>query len=322
MGYIRRLLPFLTTLALLTPQPSQYNGVETFAGDQAVTSGLRLLGYRIIPFDIRLDASHNLLCRVGFLAVLAAIMRTSRRGILWLAPPCSSWVWMSRHSTGRNRGALGNQENENVVRQNHLVSRVCYLVALAWKRGLYFIIEQPSSSVMWEHPRLRKLLERINRKMGIHTANIHLGCFTLEQPKEVTLQGNAPHIQRLSRRMTTEERALMRDNGHRKPTATHWVSKDGKKRSRGSEDLKATQSYPTGFGCHHALAYIDEVPLVAPSDSQPGLCLSPSDTESDSSMSSADSCLGDFLAHDDSFFAAASSSSAELSREMQVRLRD
>ncbi len=44
-----------------------------------------------------------LICfKVGFLAAVATILRVHMNGLVWLAPPCSTWVWMSRHSTGRS----------------------------------------------------------------------------------------------------------------------------------------------------------------------------------------------------------------------------
>lgn len=41
--------------------------------------------------------------KVGFLTAIVTILRLAINGIAWFAPPCSTWVWMSRHSTGRGK---------------------------------------------------------------------------------------------------------------------------------------------------------------------------------------------------------------------------
>ena len=49
-------------------------------------------------------------------------------GHLWLGCPCSSWVWLSRHSTKRNRlRPRGRKTLKSVKMANRLVRRVCYL---------------------------------------------------------------------------------------------------------------------------------------------------------------------------------------------------
>ena len=42
-----------------------------------------------------------------------------------------------------------------------------YVLVLALKRGVHFIIEQPKSSVMWLHPRMKQFLEDADDKMFI-----------------------------------------------------------------------------------------------------------------------------------------------------------
>ncbi len=76
--------------------------VELFAGESAISRGLSAFGYNGHRFDARYSESHNFLTPVGYLAAVAAIMRIHVNGVVWFGPPCSTWVWMSRHSTKRN----------------------------------------------------------------------------------------------------------------------------------------------------------------------------------------------------------------------------
>ena len=72
MGYMKRLLPILFGLGLitsdleLTTQPGElHDYVEWFSGDRAISRGMVLLGYSGRSFDIRYHDCHNLLTPAG-----------------------------------------------------------------------------------------------------------------------------------------------------------------------------------------------------------------------------------------------------------------
>ena len=167
---------------------------------------------------------------------------------------------------------------------------------------------------MLQYRRLKKLL----KSMGddICTALVQLGSFNLEMQKEVALTGWAPHIANLERRMTTWERGLMRDGGHQKQSAHHW-SENGKKRSRGADDLKPSQAYPTGFGCHHALAFAEVNPPTYPGRSQSSDLLLDDDSHSDSSIDDEDPALADLRTNDPSLFVGRKQTLGELRVPLQ-----
>ena len=321
-GRLRRLLPFLIGLHLITPQlevihlPDK-DFAEFFAGDQAVTDGLRLLGFKGDPVDVRINSFHNLLTPTGFFIALTIIMRVRKGGVCWFAPPCSSWVWMSRASTGRAESRpLGNDDRANVRIQNILVSRVTYLLHLCWARGAHFLIEQPASSVMFLHPVLNKFIQKLGSAW--HSVTLHMGCYSLEMPKETILCGWAPWLYKLERRMTPTERYYM-NRTKTKDTATHWVDKGtGKKRTRGGKDLKSSQSYPMSFGCAHALAYDEfkskEVRISSDDDSWPGLIDLSGDDNSDGE---GEECFADIYENKPELFVG----KAALAKETDVALR-
>jgi hypothetical protein len=319
MGHIQRLLPILIGLGCIGPnlqvttKPSR-NFVEFFAGDRSVTLGLRLIGYVGTPVDVRLNEGHDFMTPLGFLLAVAMIWSVAPGGLVWFAPPCSTWVWMSRHSTGRDKEVKGKTSNPNIQRQNCLVSRLCYLIVLCWHRSVTFVIEQPASTIMFKYPRLKKLLDRFGD--CINWAYVEMGCWSREMAKNTVLVGSGPHINRMGRRMTAQERKWMR-GGHQKESATHWTSTHGKKRSRGGKDLKPSQSYPMGFGCMHALEYKASFPPSNPSDSEPPPLID-LDTDSDSSLDGMDDpCLADLKYNDAEWFCG----SGQMSQEKNVPLK-
>jgi len=236
MGHIARMMPFLLALSLVGPvvPPAVHEFMEHFAGDAAVSQGMRLVGFSGVTFDLRISRLHDLLTPVGLLATLTACMKLRRRALAWFAPPCSTWVWMSRSSTGRAVTVTGDPANENVQAQNILVRRLVHILTLLIKRGVYFIIEQPKSSVMFNHPAVKRFKERYEDR--IEEADLQMGHWTLENRKDTTLWGWAPHLSsdRINRKMTRQERAWMADG--QKVQTTHYWTQNGKKRSRGTEN--------------------------------------------------------------------------------------
>ena len=121
---------------------------------------------------------------------------------------------MSSSSTGRYLDVLGNQSNPMIRAQNALVARIVYVLILCIKRGVQWIVEQPTSSTLWSHPRwvylqrrYAAVIEDITLEMGAHT----LDCF-----KSTRLVGTATYIKKLGRSMTAWERDATRRNEDRK----------------------------------------------------------------------------------------------------------
>jgi hypothetical protein len=224
----------------------------------------------------------------GFCLAVMMILKMKPGAVLWLAPPCGSWVWLSRWSTGRGPlSVLGKTYIDNIAAQNALVGRLCYIIALATKRNVYWVIEQPSSSLMWNHPRLERLMAKLGQT--ISQAFLEMGAWHMLCRKDTFLKGHAPHLEQMQRRMSSKQKMWMKTNGHKINLATR---REGK--STGDEDgLKASQSYPLLFGIDHALAYKSLLPCT---DDPPSFADCLADDISDSDMSSDDSCLEALLA--------------------------
>jgi hypothetical protein len=124
---------------------------ELFAGEAAVSRGFAALGCTGCALDVRFSADHDLLSPTGFLTALRAVLRVQQGGLLWAAPPCSTWVWLSRASTGRDKRVEGDAHNDYVQGQNALVCRLVLLLRLCMRRGVYWIVEQPRSTLMFEY---------------------------------------------------------------------------------------------------------------------------------------------------------------------------
>ena len=105
--------------------------VETFAGEANGSCGMRSLSYEGVSLDLRRNYAHDFLTPAGFMATLSAVLRIRPGGVLWAGPPCSTWVYMSRHSTGRDKDVRGNWKSSSyVASQRALVCRLLVILQL------------------------------------------------------------------------------------------------------------------------------------------------------------------------------------------------
>ncbi len=118
---------------------------EIFAGEGTVSGSLGLLGYRGRALDRDHVAQMDLLQPLGLLMAVRMACSIRPRGVMWMAPPCSSWAWLTRHSSGRDLCTEGDLTQAEIVAQNTLLERVVMLCDLLSSRGCYWIIEQPAS---------------------------------------------------------------------------------------------------------------------------------------------------------------------------------
>jgi hypothetical protein len=131
-GVPRVLLRIMVSLSLLDLPRTPIDVLELFAGARAVTRACQAIGLVSIPFEIKINPKFFDLCSpVGFLTALFLCMRLKSNGMLWLAPVCSSWVFMNRGTSQRSWwNPLGQDTYESVRQGNLQVSRCMLLVRL------------------------------------------------------------------------------------------------------------------------------------------------------------------------------------------------
>ena len=204
---------------------------------------------------------------------------------------------MSRGSTGRSKSdPLGFTSVECVAAQNRLVKRVVLLLRFVVCMGLFWILEQPTSSILQDHPTFQRNAKRLGKKQAF----LWMRCFGAATPKGTQLWGNAPWLKKTQRKLRKSE--LLGDETLK--VVKYTKKADGSKSVSGDSGLKATQSYPPLFGaaiCSYHKAFLDKnVGSLA------------SDTELSSSTStnssSDDSCIADILS-DSEFMKGLSSTS-------------
>ena len=146
--------------------------------------------------------------------------------------------------------AQGQRCHKYVRDANCMTSRAAMLMLFGLCLDCEVILEQPLSSLMFLHPRMRQLVDLsvyrcIRPLLQITT---FMGSFGAESLKPTFLVGSPPWLDKL-RRDAEWFRSASSTQPHR--TATYKEDDFGMTRFTGDQGLKATQIYPVGYG--HAI---------------------------------------------------------------------
>ncbi|CAL1133092.1 unnamed protein product, partial [Cladocopium goreaui] len=111
---------------------------------------------------------------------------------------------------------------------NRLARRLCYLLELAYRKGCYYIVEQPVSSLLFCYKPLRRLLKR----HGAIRVTCALGAYHAPTLKQVILWGTAPFLSDLALQPSPFKRSQLRKVRSFLKLETTKVYIDGKGRKR------------------------------------------------------------------------------------------
>ena len=117
--------------------------VELFSGRESVVTAARVDGFAAMPFDKARAlgagqaapggvASEDLMIPDGFRTALFLIFRLRQRGLLWTAPPCTSFPPVCRRQSGRSRTNVAGDTTANFVRMgNSIAQAAAFLMTVA-----------------------------------------------------------------------------------------------------------------------------------------------------------------------------------------------
>ena len=120
-------------------------------------------GRSSIPIDLEIDPhGMDLTTSRGFSNAIYQLLNVRPGGGHTSAPVCSTWVFMSRGSTLRSVASpLGRSDSESVRIGNLLAARAIILLLIASAKSIFWILEQPGTSIMYLHPLFQRLIKLI-----------------------------------------------------------------------------------------------------------------------------------------------------------------
>eukprot|EP00971_Amphidinium_carterae_P325593 6455945-Amphidinium_carterae.4 len=132
---------------------------------------------------------------IGVQLLLEKLAWVRKRGMLFMSPPCSSWVWMSRSKSRRTKSTpCGSEDSSFVVQGNQVAEVVSSLMLLASEQGIDFVIEQPLSSLFFSHPSVESAIRQIP---GVTRVSFRMSAFGSKSQKPSLLVGTAPWLSKV-----------------------------------------------------------------------------------------------------------------------------
>ena len=225
-------MPYLT----VSGQEDEIQSLELFAGKQAISRQTQKFGFRAVALDKTYSDSPimDLTTMDGFKHALSLAMRLGIAFTCWAAPVCSSWVWVSRSSTGRRATCPeGNLSCLSVREGNLQVKLTVTVLPVAFLRGAFVYVEQPCSSLMSLYEPMKSFIELI----GKQRCRVALGAYGADSAKPIYIYTNDPNIERFQKRIPggTEFKQLCCKGPGGAVTGLKTV-------------LTASQAYPEDFG--------------------------------------------------------------------------
>ena len=223
--------------------------IEFFSGCGQIRDAMIRRGHNACGYDIgdhstyeNLNGAHGLLCAIQ----LMRLLRT-HGGLHW-ATVCSSWVWICRKTSKRSLAfPLGiPPQCKSVLAGNMMVSNMAVLTLWALSKKCSWVLEQPATSLMFQHPRLKQakaILATINDPRFSFTAvDMCMGAFGSNSNKPSALVASSPWIRGLDVPLSAEDKLRIAEN------TEEIVVRDDNGGITGGKDLKGTQEYPRGYG--------------------------------------------------------------------------
>lgn len=169
--------------------------VEVFAGKAAITRAFARAGLASRAFDLENSDKENILHMDGLMRALSLVLRLKVGGLLWAAPPCQMWTWMSSSVHRRTKSnPRGNRSLPKVREANNIARITAGLIKLAVSRQVRVFVENPGPR-LFAYPPMQRALAYAKASCYI----THLGAFGLTLPKPICLWSNARFAPRLQR---------------------------------------------------------------------------------------------------------------------------
>ena len=137
----------------------QLDYAEFFAGHAELSRAALEGGLNGLTLDkLR---GHDVLTGEGLRLWLATLTMVKQGGLAWFAPPCNSWVILCRAQSSRTyeNEFLGDDHRYFVEEGNILGDITAMMCLLAFLLSIDFVIEQPSSSVLFQSACMKGMLE-------------------------------------------------------------------------------------------------------------------------------------------------------------------
>lgn len=167
--------------------------LDLFSASQVIAQTWQQHGLPAAAADIQLGMHFDILGESGFFCTLQLLLRVQDGGLLFGGPPCSMFVWISSSVHQRSpQRPRGDESNFKVRMSNTIVANMAVLLRVATSRKVWWVVEQPASSLMFRLPELAQVAQ------GTPVVTTWMGNFGHPLAKCTHLRGTLPTLRRLT----------------------------------------------------------------------------------------------------------------------------
>ena len=177
------------------PVPRDLDCLEVFAGAAAIARAFSRAGLDSRAYDKATHDEEDVLTITGLTRLFWLVLRLKPGGLLWAAPPCAMWSFMSSSVHCRTKENPRGDRTRHSVREANNVARIAAcIIKIATFRGVRFCMENPGRR-LGAYPPMARALAYARATVTI----VYLGAFGGPLPKPVTVWSNTRFIARLQR---------------------------------------------------------------------------------------------------------------------------
>lgn len=171
-------------------------GISVFDGCGSMSKAMNDHNIPALGFEVKNDPTYqDCLTMEGAQYFVMMLVRVTINGIIWLGPPCCSWIWMTRSKSKRTRQCpAGARGDAWVDMHNKIADFVAQTIKTCHERGVFYVIEQPQSSLLFDY---RPVAEALAATGG-RSVSVRLGDFGSASAKPLRLMGTAPWMDGLA----------------------------------------------------------------------------------------------------------------------------
>ena len=225
---------------------------EVCSGRGEVSTAIGQIVGPVATFEVQTSPAEDLLKVSGVLLMLLRLLRVKKGGLLWIGPPCSSWITISRswhrratwRPAGPSRGSV--KLRSYLDNHNTIAEVVALTIRTAAVLGVMFVVEQPMSSMLWSYPAMFSALSFTKAS----TKFMRMSSFCGSSPKPLVLKTTAPFMDEFEKIHSLRKRRDTHTMQRLATVDTH----NGRKRFTGKQKtLKKSSGYTRCMGL--AVAY-------------------------------------------------------------------
>ena len=136
----------------------------------------------------------DILKAAGVKRYLTLLKSTVVDGVHCFGPPCCSWGFLTKVKSMRSpSNVLGARFDPWVAMHNRIASFVAMAITACTACGVWFMVENPKGSLIFEHPAMKAALQTV----GARKVMISLRSFGHSSEKPLWLYGTAPWLEEL-----------------------------------------------------------------------------------------------------------------------------